>query len=94
MGDSPPVMWKTREFILRTFEGQSVVFHIDSADTHLLNPTAARVLQRLKSNPASMTVLAEELALAHDLEPDQELLQHVEGLLANLYELGLIEPIT
>lgn len=87
-------MWKTSEVSWRTFEGQSVVFHIPSADTHLLNPTAARVLQRLQSHPASSTALAEELALANGLEPDQELLEYMERLLTNLHELSLIEPVT
>ena len=94
VADKIPEKWKTPELIWRSWEGESVVYHVQSADTHLLNPTAAIVLQRLQQSPATSLELTEQLAVTNGLEPDQDLFRNVEKLLSNFHELGLIEPVS
>jgi PqqD family protein of HPr-rel-A system len=88
-----PIRWKPGELVWRSWGGESVVFHVPSADTHFLSSSAAFVLQRLEKQPLNAIELAEKLTAANGLELDDDLLQHVERLLANLHALALIEPV-
>jgi PqqD family protein of HPr-rel-A system len=85
--------WKPGKLISRSWDGESVVYHAPSGDTHLLSPSAAFVLQSLEKQPADAIELAEKLTAANGLELDDDLLQHVERLLANLHALALIESV-
>lgn len=70
-----------------------VVYHLDSGNTHLLNPIAGQVLKLLADGPADATSIARQLAGQIDLESDAELDDNVAGLLSHLDSLGLIEPV-
>lgn len=70
------------------------MFHIASGNTHVINPLAAHILRALADQPAAPQELSQRIAAEAQLEDDDELLQSVEKLLANLDELGLIEPIS
>lgn len=70
-----------------------VVYHLDSGNTHLLNPIAGQVLKLLADGPADATSIARQLAGQIDLESDAELDDNVAGLLSQLDSLGLIEPV-
>jgi hypothetical protein len=54
---------------------------------------AAQALKALEQRPSDVHTLAQQLASAEELTADSELVQLVENLIANLDDLGLIEPI-
>jgi PqqD family protein of HPr-rel-A system len=84
-------LWKTVKIYWKQWDDGTVVFNALSGSTHLLNPTAAIVLKALEEKPANATDLAQYLASKIQVDSDQELIAHVENLLSNLDELGLIE---
>ena len=71
-----------------------VVYHLDSGNTHLLNPTAGQVLKYLAQGPTNASDLARQLAAENNLEADAELNYNIDRLLGYLDSLGLIEPLT
>jgi len=77
----------------RFWDGEFVVFHANSCDTHLLNPLAAEVLRALTGAPASAPELARHLCSELGAELDPELEGRVSELLPQLEERGLIEPV-
>ena len=77
----------------REWDGEWVVFHPDSGDTHLLDPFAARVLKRLEDAPATADMLVQRLAESPAAAPANELPRMVEQLLRVLDDAGLIEPV-
>jgi PqqD family protein of HPr-rel-A system len=77
----------------RFWDGESVVFHPASGDTHLLNPVAAEALHVLQQGPLDAGALARSVASRLDLEADGELAEKVGRLLDELGQLGLIEPV-
>lgn len=83
--------WKAVKVYWKQWNDGPVVFNALSGNTHLLNPTAAMVLQALEQQPANALDLAHQLASQIQVDPDQELTAQVETLLSNLDELGLIE---
>lgn len=86
--------WKTTTVYWKEWDDGTVVFNAQSGNTHLLSPTAARVLKALEQRPASAIDLAHQLASQVQVDSDQELTAQVEKLLANLDALGLIEPVS
>jgi PqqD family protein of HPr-rel-A system len=80
------------DFRWRGWEGRYVVFHCQSGDTHQLNALAASALRSLQEQPASAPELARRVATKTGIEPDEELLGKLEGLLREFDDAGLIEP--
>jgi PqqD family protein of HPr-rel-A system len=75
------------------WEDGCIVFQVRSGETHYLNPTGAYVLQALVSAPADESQLARQLGLQLGRSAaDEEILAHIDALLARFQELGLIEP--
>ena len=62
------------------------VFNEETADTHLLEPWAAAILERLRQGPATAGALQE----AGDTEPEAAA---IAGALEEFRYLGLIEPV-
>ena len=71
-----------------------MVFHHASGNTHVINPIAGRVLHALADQSAGPLELTERIAVEGQVENDDELRRSVETLLANLDQLGLIEPVS
>ena len=88
-----PTYWKVARIVSKSWDDGVVVFNLDSGSTHLLNPTAAQALKCLEETPCDARVLSERLASQTALDSDAELVTHVERLLAQLDELGLVEPV-
>ena len=84
--------WKAVELKWKNWQDGVVVFNLLSGNTHVLNPTAARVLNVLNNAPMSGEELASKLASDNGIDFDKDLVERVQGLLANLDDLGLIEP--
>jgi PqqD family protein of HPr-rel-A system len=78
----------------RRWDDESVVFDTRSGDIHLLDPVAARALRYLEGTPATVDELTRTLDASLGLEGDPDLLRYVAKLVAELDELGLVEPAT
>lgn len=76
----------------RCWDDELVVYHVQSGDTHLLNPLAAEALRCLCDASATVEELAAHVARTLDVEPDDELLRQMQQCVAQFDELGLIEP--
>ncbi len=72
-------------------EGQEVVFHSGSGDTHLLNDVASELLYCLEEANLTCDELAERCAVRFDAEPDDGFKKHVAEIVGQFDELGLIE---
>lgn len=86
-------VWRAAKLLTKSWEDGLVVYHLDSGNTHLLNPIAGQVLKLLADGPADATSIARQLAGQIDLDSDAELDDNVLSLLNHLDSLGLIEPI-
>jgi PqqD family protein of HPr-rel-A system len=76
----------------KTWGEESIVFNESSGSTHLLNPTAAKILSILQSQPSSAKEICVKIASQSGLGADETILQRVDVLLETLGNLGLIEP--
>ena len=86
-------IWKTAKLHWQKWEGEYIVYNATSGNTHLLNATAAQALKMLERKPASVADISNQLTSSAGLNADEEVLQQVEALVANLDELGLVEPV-
>jgi PqqD family protein of HPr-rel-A system len=80
-------------FRWREWDGEFVLYHESSGDTHRLNPLGARAVMLLLASAAGVGELSGRLATEFALEGDAELTVSVDRLLLHLYGLGLIEPV-
>lgn len=72
-------------------EDESVVYNDSSGETHLLSAIAVNLLQKLQEAPADFSSLSTFIGEAWEFESDDELSNTVQGLLAELDALWLIE---
>ena len=77
----------------RSWDGEYVVFHPASGDTHFLNPIAGEVLRYLEHRPAGVIELSHHLSDTFELPADEDLASQVRQCLAQFHDLGLIEPV-
>jgi PqqD family protein of HPr-rel-A system len=78
----------------KTWGEESIVFNQSSGNTHLLNPTAAKILSIVQSQPSSAEEISLKIASESELGADEEILQRVDVVLETLDSLGLIEPLS
>jgi PqqD family protein of HPr-rel-A system len=90
--DSPWGVPRDAVFRWREWDGDVVVYHVNSGDTHFLNALGARALERLQRGPMTLVALADELARGEGCPPTPDFRAGVERLLARFHELGLVEP--
>lgn len=76
----------------REWEGESIVFNVNSGNTHLLTSTAVDVLRLLEKEALSASEISDHLISMVGISSDEEVISNVETLLKNLDHLGLIEP--
>lgn len=70
-----------------------LVYHPRSGNTHLLNQATCLILDQLRLGHADAQQLAGSLAEATDLNIDQTLHRHVQQMLEQLDQVGLIDPM-
>lgn len=93
MAIQPETIWQAvepAELRWRSWEGQSVVFHVGSGDTHLLSPAAAEILQGLAAGPATFDSIVQRFATAMDAPVAPQIFDAVDGVLTSLGALGLV----
>jgi PqqD family protein of HPr-rel-A system len=78
--------------VSRSWDDECVVFDSRSGDMHLLDAVGRAALRTLGEGPVTRGELADRVARALGLAVDAEWTRHVERLLDELDELGLIEP--
>lgn len=76
----------------RRWDDEHLVYHVESGDTHRLSAVGASALQHLRDGPLDARELAGRLASPAQLTPDAAVLDTVERLLADLCDVGLVEP--
>ncbi len=95
MGTEPRLKWRvmgTESALLwRQWDDEYVVFNPSSGDTHVLNLVAAQALKFLERAEADATDLAEHVGATLNLNADDGLLQHMDQLIDQFDELGLVE---
>ncbi len=92
-----PMRWRMTsrfEIRMRSWDGETILYHSGSGDTHLLDQYQARVLEWLRSDPLTEKELEARLATMLDLEDDETLPPYVRKLLLDLQKLNIVEPAT
>ena len=79
-------------FLWRSWDGEQVVYHADSGDTHRLNALGAQALHLLIAGPRTTAELVEHLRADCPGEPDASIVAIVNELVSRFERLGLIEP--
>ena len=85
--------WKAFASELKDWGENILVYHHRSGNTHLLTPTAALTLELILKSPVTSSDIAQQLGSILELTSDQKITTHVQLILDNLNELGLIEPV-
>ena len=81
-----------RELRWRSWDGEQLVYHVNSGDTHRLNAVGASILQAIDSAGIETTQLVDRVAA--ELQVDRRtLIGPVAELLARFEDLGLIESV-
>jgi PqqD family protein of HPr-rel-A system len=86
--------WSTESLLWRQWIDETIVYNPASGNTHVIGPVATKILRRLEQQPSTASQLAESIASEFDVESDQEVVEHVERLVSNLEELGLVKSFT
>ncbi len=76
----------------RHWEEGYILFNAASAQTHMLNEFGKAVLELLQEAPNSVIDLGKQLAVHFALEWDNRAQFYLQSVLADLDQLGLIEP--
>lgn len=83
--------WRAVEIHWKEWDDGILVYNASSGSTHVLNPISAKILKALAKYPANIIEALERIT--QDIGPsDGEVLASIEKFVANLEELGLIEP--
>ena len=73
------------------WDGESVLFHENSANIHQLNPVAAAAVRLLLEQPANRETLVQKTASALSIKTDAVLGNDIDDLLSQLKMLGVIQ---
>ena len=86
------IAWRAAELLCGEWEGESVVFNVNSGNTHLVSPTAFQLLRIIERDALTPREISQRLIATVCESCDDEIISNVESLLANLDRLGLVEP--
>lgn len=75
------------------WEEQYVVYNSGSGHTHLLDPIAALLIQKITDAPCNDEEFVRDMAALLNLEASEGFRETLEGTLSRLAELGLIEAV-
>ena len=88
----PPQVWRAANLLTKFWDGELVVFNLDSGNTHLLTPVAGQTLKILMQGRADVQELSRRLAAQVELESDSELHRSIDVVIQQFDALGLIHP--
>ncbi len=86
------IRWKVLELYWKNWGDHTVVYNFLSGNTHLLNSTAALILEVLQDEPATSVTVAKKLAQKLNLQVNDEIYYQVAQLLQDFDQLGIIQP--
>ena len=89
-----PPRWRVAadaSFRWRQWDGEYVLYHDNSGDTHRLHAVGARVLELLGSRTMSAPDLLHQLVAENGGDADPELASELDQLLVRLHDLGLTD---
>jgi PqqD family protein of HPr-rel-A system len=89
---SRSVCWGTYTLLWKRWDDEPIAYNVESGNTHLLNPLAAKILRQLQQHPSTLSRVSHHVAAEVEVDSDEELIEHVERLISNLDELGLVKP--
>jgi len=78
---------------VRSWNGEFVVYHALSGDTHILEEANAQLLLELQQKPADVLSLARQLADKWQCELDDDLVREIEMALTEIQALSLVERV-
>lgn len=79
------------EFLWEHWDDESVLFDPRSGESHLLKSLAAEALLILQEKPLNAAQLTRTLRTLFDISPDQLKNEHIDNLLQQFEEIGLVE---
>jgi PqqD family protein of HPr-rel-A system len=77
----------------RLLEEQYVVYNGGSGHTHVLDPVAALIIEKLRDRGCTTTKLVREVGVLLNIGANDEFLAKLQQTLRQLAELGLIESL-
>lgn len=89
--------WRTIRddaFLFRAWDDEVVIYNSLSGDTHIIDRTAAQILQTLQQTPSDVGTLAQLVAAELQCEPGDELSQDIESVLSDMAALSLVECVS
>lgn len=94
---TPQIVWLARLrhcLHWQRFESEnSIIFNEASAQTHIINELCSDAIELLQQAPLDAKTLAEMLAQRNGFALDEEWIAYLDEMLADLDQLGLIEPV-
>jgi PqqD family protein of HPr-rel-A system len=75
------------------WEEQYVVYNSGSGHTHLLDPIAALLIQKITAGPYDDEEFVSDIASLLNLDASEDFREKLEATLLKLVELGLIEAV-
>ncbi len=78
----------------RSWDGDHVLYHGASGDTHHVSAVAAAALRYLETQPAGIEQLSRHLERQLGLEAGPEFVGQLEQMLGRFDELGLVEVVS
>jgi len=91
------MQWRTLSddaFLFHDWDDEVVIYDALSGDTHIIDTTAAQILQALQQSPSDVPNLAQLLAVQLQCEPGDELNQDIESVLSDMAALSLVECVS
>jgi PqqD family protein of HPr-rel-A system len=83
--------WRAVKIHWKEWDDGILAYNASSGSTHVLNPITAKILKALEKDPANIIEALERIT-EDDGPTDDEVLASIEKFVADLEELGLIEP--
>lgn len=80
-------------FRWREWDGDYVLYHDQSGDTHFLNAVSARLVECLSDKPMTAGELVAQLEAEGFTDGDNAFPARLDALLIEFHELGLTEPV-
>ena len=90
--DPPWKAWGGGELALRYWDGDYVVYNPLTGSTHVLDIVSGKVLEAISAGRGQPSDLCRSIAEFLEVPNDDAVAENVREILAQLDELGLIEP--
>lgn len=80
----------TDRFVIKTWEGEAVVYDSLSGDTHLLDPLSATITALVAQSAYSSEEIVHHLTMAFEMPVEEHSLDYLNATLFRLESIGLL----